>query len=177
LKKGCADVTKSDDRRSAILDLLADHVLMHGLSESSLRPLAKAAHTSDRMLYYFKDKADIIAAVLARVFDRLVVLMNAQTANSRLPLAQLRRQLTNIMLTETLWPYMRLWLEIASLAAYGDPVCRAVGEQIARGFLAWGVLQLDSATPEADSAALLVTIEGIVLLKSVGLDDVSALAL
>jgi AcrR family transcriptional regulator len=159
-------VTKSDDRRSAITDLLADYVLAHGLSESSLRML----------LYYFKDKTEIITVTLERVFDRLVVLMNAQTANTRLPLIQLRRQLTHIMLTETLWPYMRLWLEIASLAAYGDPVCRAVGEQIARGFLAWGVLQLDSATPEADSAALLVTIEGMVLLKSVGLDDVSALA-
>jgi len=38
------------DRHDALIDWLADHVLAHGLSASSLRPLAKAAGTSGRML-------------------------------------------------------------------------------------------------------------------------------
>jgi AcrR family transcriptional regulator len=52
----------SDDRLSLLLDRLADYVLAHGLTASSLRPLARAAGTSDRMLlYYFADKDAVMA--------------------------------------------------------------------------------------------------------------------
>lgn len=175
------DALKSDDRRALIVDRMTDYVLAHGLSASSLRPLAKAAGISDRMLlYYFKDKAEVIATVLEQVARRLVVEMDTQTANAPLPLGELRTQLARVLLDDALWPYMRVWLEIASLAAHGDPVCRMVGGQIGRGFLAWGAAQLDSPTPEqrqTDAAQLLVTFEGMVLLKSIGLDDVSARAI
>lgn len=172
---------KSDDRRCAILDRLADHVLAEGLSGSSLRPLAKAAGVSDRMLlYYFKDKAEIMAATLARVSQRLIALLDQNTASTPLPLDALRAQLLTTVLDDKLWPFMRLWLEIAACAARNDPLYRQVGEQIARGFLAWGAAQLDSPTPQAretDAARLLVMMEGMVLLKSVGLDDVCQQAL
>jgi AcrR family transcriptional regulator len=41
---------KSDDKRDALLDSMADFVLTHGLSAASLRPLAKAAGLSDRII-------------------------------------------------------------------------------------------------------------------------------
>jgi AcrR family transcriptional regulator len=169
-------VVKSDDRRAVLLDRMADHLLAHGISESSLRPLAKAARTSDRMLlYYFSDKAKMITATLEHIALRLGMALAQQGASTPLPIDQLTPKLFDLLCAESLWPYMRLWLEIASLAAKGDPVCRAVGERIARGFLDWGAAQLDSPTAEArarEAARLLVTIEGMVLLKSVDLDDV-----
>jgi AcrR family transcriptional regulator len=172
---------KSDDRRAEIVERLADHVLAEGLSGSSLRPLAKAARISDRMLlYYFKDKAAVISAVLDTISTRLAGQLNAHANAAPLPLDQLRAKLPPILLADGLWPYMRVWLEIASLSARGDPFYRSVGERIARGFLAWGAAQLDSPTPERraiDAATLLVTMEGLVLLKSVGLDDVCRRAL
>jgi AcrR family transcriptional regulator len=175
-KRKCAAVVKSDDRRAVLLDRMADHILAHGISESSLRPLAKAARTSDRMLlYYFSDKAEMITAALAHISLRLAAVLGEQGATAPLPIDKLTPKLFDLLCAESLWPYMRLWLEIASLAAKGDPVCRTVGEGIARGFLDWGKAQLDSPTPEArarDAARLLVTIEGMILLKSVGLDDV-----
>jgi len=175
-KKTGFDVRKSDVRRSAILDRLADYMLAEGLVASSLRPLARAAQTSDRMLlYYFKDKAEIIAATLERISERLVQLLNAKTTSQPLPLDDLVAELAEILLGDDLWPYMRLWLEIASLSARNDPFYRQVGERIGRGFLAWGAAQLDSATPEAreaEAASLLVRIEGLVLLKSIGMEDV-----
>ena len=73
-----------------------------------------------------------------------------------------------------------MWLEMASLAALGDPVFRAVGEQLGRGFLAWGAAQLDSANDaarEVEAAHLLVAIEGALVLRSIGLDDVAKRAL
>lgn len=167
---------RPDDRRSAILDRLADHVLAHGLSASSLRPLAKAARISDRMLlYYFRDKAEVVAQTLGRVSLRLAAVLDEEAAHGPSPLAELRAALLAVLLADRLWPYMRLWLEIAALAARGDPFYREVGERIARGFLAWGAAQLDSPTAaarEADAAKLLVMVEGMVLLRSVGLDDV-----
>ncbi len=173
-------MAKAEYRRVALLDQLADHVLAHGLSASSLRPLANAAGTSDRMLlYYFPDKDALIAAVLEVVAARLVVLLDARRAPGLLPFAELKRQLLGIVFADDLWPYMRLWLEMASLAALGDPVFRAVGEQLGRGFLAWGAAQLDSADEEArevEAAQLLVAIEGNLLLRSVGLADVAARA-
>jgi AcrR family transcriptional regulator len=173
-------MAKSGDRRAALLERLADHVLAHGLSASSLRPLAKAAGTSDRMLlYYFPDKGAVIAAVLEVVAARMVTLLDARKATGPLPFGALKRQLLAIVFADDLWPYMRLWLEMASLAALGDPVFRAVGEQLGRGFLAWGAAQLDSADDvarEVEAAQLLVAIEGTLLLRSVGLDDVAARA-
>lgn len=171
---------KSTDRRSAILDRLADHVLAQGLAGASLRPLAKAAQLSDRMLlYYFKDKAEIIVAVLERIAERLTLRMAAEVTTP-LPLAALQPRLIGVLFADALWPYMRIWLEIAALAAHGDPLYRETGARIGRGFLAWGAAQLDSATPgqrEAEAARLLVTIEGMLLLRSVGLDDVGQRAL
>jgi AcrR family transcriptional regulator len=174
-------VTKPDDRRSALLDLLADHMLAHGLAGSSLRPLAKAAQTSDRMLlYYFKDKGEVIGATLERVSERLAHLLDARSDKALLPLDQLQAKLFARLEADDLRPYIRLWLEIVSVAARGDPTLSNVGERIARGFLAWGAAELNSATPEQraiDAAKLLVRVEGMLLLRSVGLGDVCALAL
>lgn len=172
---------KSDIRRTDLLDHLADHVLAEGLMGSSLRPLARAAGVSDRMLlYYFPDKAAVIAATLERIAQRLMPLLAAQVSPTPLPLDALRRQLLAFVLDDAMWPYMRLWLEIAAQAARGDPLLREVGGSMARGFLAWGAAQLDcfdDATREVDAALLLATIEGMVLLKSVGLDEVCQAAL
>jgi hypothetical protein len=55
-----------------------------------------------------------------------------------------------------------------------------VGEQIGRGFLEWGKAQLQSdseAQRDIDAARLLVSIEGMLFLKSIGLDDINAKAL
>lgn len=175
------EVTISDTRRAEIIGRLTDYVLTEGLSAASLRPLAKAAGTSDRMLlYYFKDKTEIITAVFEQISARLVEMMGQRTASQPLPVDDLRRQLAAILFEDALWPYMRIWLEVAARAAMGDPFYRAVGEQIGRGFLDWGKMQLLSENEvqrDIDAARLLVSIEGMLFLRSIGLDDVNAQAL
>jgi len=53
------------DRRHDLAEAATDYVLEHGLLDLSLRPLAAALGTSDRMLlYHFKDKLDLVATVL-----------------------------------------------------------------------------------------------------------------
>jgi AcrR family transcriptional regulator len=169
-------MTKTDNRRAEILDRLADHVLAKGLIASSLRALAKAAETSDRMLlYYFKDKPEIIAATVEVVAARMVLRMNDMASSQPLPLDALIGHLSKVLAHNEFRPYMRLWLEIAGMAARDDPFYAQVGEVIGRGFLTWGAAQLsstDDQSHERDAAKLLVMIEGIVFLNSIGLTDV-----
>ncbi len=173
-------MTRNDDKRAAILERLADHMLARGLSASSLRPLAKAARTSDRMLlYYFVDKDELVGATLEVVAARLTMLLAARTGPP-LPYDQLLPHLAEMLLDDALWPYMRLWLELASMAASGGPLAKRVGGQLGRAFLAWDMALLDcpdDASRMAQAAKLLVTIEGLVLLKSIGLDDIGRAAL
>jgi AcrR family transcriptional regulator len=169
-----------DARRAAIVDRLADHVLAHGLVASSLRPLAKAAGTSDRMLlYYFADKAEIIGATLSRIAERMTVALAAHTAARPMPFDDLQAHLSAIVLRPEFWPYMCVWLELASRAGRGDPLYAPVAAQIGQGFLGWGATQLDApdeTTRARDAARLLVIIEGMVLVKAIGLGETVALS-
>jgi AcrR family transcriptional regulator len=167
-------VLTPDTRRAVILESLADYVLAHGVSASSLRPLAKAAGTSDRMLlYYFTDKAEMMTATLGVIAGRIMAAMEARKAPRPLPFEQLQPIILDAIVDDDMWPFMRVWLEIASLSANGDTFYRAVGEQLGRDFLAWGAAQID-APDEAQrhnlAARMLVMAEGMVVLKSIGLD-------
>jgi len=61
------------DRREVLAEGATDYVLEHGLLDLSLRPLAAALGTSDRMLlYHFGDKASLVATILRVSNDRSV---------------------------------------------------------------------------------------------------------
>ena len=52
-------------RRDELAEAATDYALEHGLIGLSLRPLAEALGTSDRMLlYHFEDKDDLVATIL-----------------------------------------------------------------------------------------------------------------
>ena len=71
-------VAKDPERREAWTGPATDYVLEHGLIGLSLRPLAKALGTSDRMLlYHFGTKDDLVAAVLLESNDRAVAAVAA----------------------------------------------------------------------------------------------------
>ena len=65
--------TATTARRVELAEAATDHVLEHGLIGLSLRPLAAALGTSDRMLlYHFADKDDLVATVLRISNDRSI---------------------------------------------------------------------------------------------------------
>lgn len=162
-----------------MLDRLTDHVLAHGIGDTSLRPLAKAIGTSDRMiLYYFADKSELMTALMQNVALRVTAELDAIESGPPRPAADLARELPLLAMGDAFWPYMRFWIQVAALAAGGDPVCRSVGEAIGRGFLKWIEARIDGdpACREQEAAMLLQRIDGTILLKTVGLDDVIVLA-
>ena len=169
-------VVSAEVRRQEILDRLADHVLAHGLEASSLRPLAAAAGTSDRMLlYYFADKAAQLAAVLEHATQRLADALARSAPAAPQPYNELLNTIWKIVGGKALRPYMRLWLDIAARAARDEPPYKAVGGQIAQSFLGWigSLLAVGNAQLRGVQAArLLLHIEGLLVLEAVGLDDV-----
>ena len=71
-------MTRETARRDALADAATDYVLEHGLIGLSLRPLAGALGTSDRMLlYHFEGKDDLVATVLRVSNDRSVGVVRA----------------------------------------------------------------------------------------------------
>ncbi len=66
-------MARDPTRRAALAEAATDYALEHGLIGLSLRPLAAAVGTSDRMLlYHFAGKDDLVASVLRVSTDRSI---------------------------------------------------------------------------------------------------------
>ena len=69
---------KTDLKRQQLLGKIADHLLASGIEQSSLRQLAAAIGTSDRMLlHYFEDKEALMRAALTLVATRMIGLLDS----------------------------------------------------------------------------------------------------
>jgi AcrR family transcriptional regulator len=162
-----------DDRREAAIERMADHVLSEGLGAATLRPLAAAAGTSDRMLlYYFVDKDELLTATLDRIAARMIVeLDGAIPVEPRRPFSVLLEQVWAALTSETLKPFMPLWLDLASRAARGLQPHRNIAGEIADGFLAWVTIRLQpdgDRDPALFAPLFLASIEGMYLLNAIG---------
>jgi len=68
-------------RREELLDRVTDHVLAHGLIGLTLRPVAKAIGTSDRMLiYHFGSRDQLVTDVVTRTCERAIAAIAALPA-------------------------------------------------------------------------------------------------
>lgn len=171
---------KGDARRQQILERLADHVLAHGLQGASLRPLAVAAGTSDRMLlHYFVDKENLLAATLNLVAQRLIALLEGAQA-SPMPFQNLLPYLAEVMKDARIQPYMRLWLELIAYAAGEKEPFRSIARRICSTFLNWIAAALDVEREEEReplAAFTLALVEGFAIFDALGDDASRTLAL
>jgi AcrR family transcriptional regulator len=152
------------------LERLADHVLATGLASASLRPLAAASGTSDRMLlYYFRDKNDLLAATLGCIAARMLALLN-DALPGQYRYAALLPKVAALLASDALRPYMVIWLELAALAARGQEPFQTIAGQLADGFLAWTGERLEVGEPQRapQAALLLATVDGMMLLRAIG---------
>jgi AcrR family transcriptional regulator len=115
-------------RREEFAQAATDYVLEHGLIGLSLRPLAAAIGTSDRMLlYHFGSKDDLVAAVLRASNDRSVAEITALP-----PAPDVRRAVLGLwaaMTTDQLERCQRTYVEAAALGLFGrEPYATVVRE-------------------------------------------------
>lgn len=180
MSKDVASSAKADARRAELVSRLADTLLAEGLAAASLRSLAKAAGTSDRMLlYYFPTKEALMTAALVHLAGRLEAALDEAASPSRAPADILFVRVGRQVLDDAFWPYMRLWLEIAARAGAGEAPYSDAARTIASGFLDWITRQLDAPADRhaSDAARLFAQIEGLVVLKAAGLEEACDAAL
>jgi AcrR family transcriptional regulator len=121
-------------RREELVAAATDFVLDQGLIGLSLRPLAAALGTSDRMLlYHFTDKDELVAAVLRESNDRSIAQIEGLPAAG-----SVRQEVLALWAASTssdLDRCQRLYVEAAALGLLGrEPYATVVREANA----AWG---------------------------------------
>ncbi|MEC7952275.1 MAG: TetR/AcrR family transcriptional regulator [Pseudomonadota bacterium] len=162
--------------RETLLPMLAGYVLENGLADVSLRPLAKAAGTSDRMLlYHFGSKEELVAALLEYLAS-----MYAATLDAAFPdgAATSRRSLAEAVLRTTAQPnfapFMRVWWDIVAGCADGNAHYLASAGAMGDRLLEWIETHLptEDPNPVAGARAVLAVIEGAMMLRTIGRGDI-----
>lgn len=115
-------------RRAALAEAATDFALEHGLIGLSLRPLAAAIGTSDRMLlYHFADKDDLVATVLRVSTDRSVDEIRALPPTD--DVRSFVQGFWDASITGQLERCQRLYVEAAALGLLGqEPYASVVRE-------------------------------------------------
>jgi AcrR family transcriptional regulator len=161
-------MNKTDIKRQLIVEQLAAHLLSHGMRGASLRQLANAAGTSDRMLlHYFVDKEALLTAALSLLTQRLTAMLDASRIEP-LPLPALINHLVVMMKDSAIRPFMKLWLQLAAVAT-DEPYYRLVARQISNSFFDWICLSIyvdDESDRKPKAALVFATVEGFVLLEA-----------
>ena len=166
--------------KDKLLKDMGDHVLAHGLNTASLRPLAEAAATSDRMLiYHFGSKEELVAALLQHLAQDLATKMEAVLPPVGFDSeAALIEALVNILRSDAGKPYMRVWLDIISASSNGSKLHRETGRAMLDGYFAWLKARLPNDTADAELAVrkIMLLIEGTLVLDAAGQSDAADLA-
>ena len=151
---------------------MAGHVLEHGLTTASLRPLARAAGTSDRMLiYHFGDKDGVIAALLEFISAGFLAGLDAALPPQRMATrGALLRRLVAIMRMPVAAGQGRVWLDIVAASARGEVAYGRTGAAIVSGFADWIAARLPEGEedPRGAALALLTLLEGTLVMDAVG---------
>lgn len=158
--------------KATLLPKLAAHVLEEGLSAASLRPLAKAAGTSDRMLiYHFGTKDDLIREVLEYISSIYSAALDAAVGGTRAKSRQdvIARVLAH-MRDPVMQPFLALWWEIVAGASRGGESHRVAAKHMMDRLLDWLVEQMPEGDPDPKGGAryLLTLIEGAQMLSTIG---------
>jgi len=159
-----------DEQRERVVEALTAHLLRTGLSQASLRQLAAAAGVSDRMLlYYFSDKAEVLAQVMARLAGSMSERLDAAIPeDARLAPAMLAAKAARIVIDPEFMPYMRLWLEVVAAAGRGEPPFAQISAEVMQGFLQWieqRLLPIDADSAPGQAAGILALVDGLVLVE------------
>ncbi|EWT00071.1 TetR family transcriptional regulator [Intrasporangium oryzae NRRL B-24470] len=144
-------MSRTTARRDTLAGAATDYVLEHGLIDLSLRPLAAAIGTSDRMLlYHFADKDDLVATVLRTSTDRSVAEIRALPRSPDVRTAVL--DLWAASTTGQLDRCQRLYVEAAALGLFGrEPHASVVREANVRWVEALVDHIVDAGTSRANA--------------------------
>ena len=154
--------------KDALLAGLAAHVLDHGLTAASLRPMAASVGTSDRMLiYHFGSKDALIAEVLVHLARTMASDLDRALPEDRFPTeAALVQAILQLMRAPAVHPYIRLWFDIVSASGQGEAsgLPPGIGQSILGVYLDW----IARRHPKGDAGAprCLALVEGLLVMEA-----------
>jgi AcrR family transcriptional regulator len=138
-------------RRGVTLARAADYVLEHGLTGTSLRPLAKALGTSPRMLLYdFGTKEQLIHEILAEIRRREESLLEADVRT----LEDVWRWISALERE----PFLRLFFEI-----YVDSLGSEDAEPLVRDWLEFLETQWRPRVDAVTATMMIAVVRGLLL--------------
>jgi AcrR family transcriptional regulator len=158
-------------RRNELLSGAVEYVLEHGLTDLSLRPLAAALDTSDRMvLYYFGTRDALVTAVLGNVADRLRALLAAALPPEPQRPAAILASALGVADDRAAARLLGLWLEVVARAGTADTVFAETAAAVIEDWVSWFAERIDVPTEQrrAAAAGVLVVIDGLVLFETAG---------
>jgi AcrR family transcriptional regulator len=150
---------KDVPRQELLVDSALGYVLRCGVADLSLRPLAAALGTSDRMLvYHFGSKRALIEQLLDRASTDLASMVLTEMAAEGTSGERLQRLWDRLAGAEV-EPYLRLWFEVQGLAAMGrEPYATAVPRLLA-AWLDLSAAVLGDLGVSPDQARRIATVE------------------
>lgn len=150
-------MSKKAKKRAEIVEKLAAHFLVTGLGDTGLRRLAEVADTSDRMLlYYFENKEEILAEVLAAIGGGFSQSLDSVFGTGLLKPARAVDLMWGMLKDDAYAQQLRLWLDLASRASRGDPFFGPIVDQMAEGWISWLEAMIDVADSEKRALAVLI---------------------
>jgi AcrR family transcriptional regulator len=170
-------MTRSPMTRENLLPLLAAYVLEHGLAGLSLRPLAAAVGTSDRMLlYHFASKQRLVANLLEYIAAGFTAALEGVLPKERLASrAACLEAVAQATRRAAFRPYLALWWQIVSGAAQGEATYADAAGGIIDHMLEWleQLLPVDDPAPRAAAQHILTLIEGAQMLDAIGRSQIA----
>ena len=151
-------------KRSALIKRIADALLAAGVAQIPLRELAAQLATSDRMLlYYFKDKQDLVHSSLMEISGRLAATLgSALPAQRSAPDAMLKRILP-LFASSSVSSSLTVWADISARGYRSEEPFLSMTRESVNWWLEWLEQRLDM-TPGKErrdmAAAMLTVVEG-----------------
>jgi AcrR family transcriptional regulator len=162
-------------RRAELTEAALRYVLEEGLIGLSLRPLAAAIGTSDRMLvYHFGGKDSLVADVVQLASERLIESLEEPDATLRTP-GDLVRHAWRMLASPRAAGTTRLYLELCVLSLREPGRWTGAQQQIREPWLvlvsrALTELGVRAATVPAMASLVLDTVDGLLLDRMAGPD-------
>jgi len=130
---------KSDIMKIEWLKAMANYVLENGLNSATLRPLAKAADTSGRMLiYHFGTKEQLIAELLQYIDKRMEMeitkLLPKERSHTR---EECVKSILAVLRTVEKSGFFRIWYEIVARASLGDTLYINIAKSFSDTVVNW----------------------------------------
>ncbi len=155
------------EQREVFLSGAVEHVLRNGASGLSLRPLAAALGTSDRMLlYYFGSREHLLETVLDLVGEGLVEALSDAIPSGRSNPSVLLQAVWSTARDPAVQPVLRLYVEVLGQAAAQVAPFPAAARRVAHRWLDWVQDRVDvpAAERQEAAAALLAAVDGLLVL-------------